>query len=311
MPSGAPALPFVPPTAAAPTLPVPYGPPVPPQASEPDDEPALVAQAKTAVLEERFADAVKLLEEFLREHPADARAWHRLAGARTGLGLYQWAIEAADRSVELDPECAPAHLMRAVALYGLHRWSEVEQAAARSIELDPSKADAHALLAEALSRRGAVEAAEEAARVALAIDPGQRAALRVLARNAPSIARWMPLVTAASVPAGTVLGVLTLMTKGSPEAAVFGGFAVGAFLPLFTAVLRWALGSRDAVVRTRPRRFFPLVPVAATAYVATPLAIAGTRWPGAPVVLLLTAAFAVFCTIGLYRDTARHTRGDG
>jgi tetratricopeptide (TPR) repeat protein len=315
VPSGAPTLSSSPPVAETPVLPVPYGSPAPPPASGlgeahwlAEGEPALVAAAHAAVDEQRFADAVRLLEEFLGEHPEDARAWHRLAGARIGLQQYATALAAADRSIELDPECAPAHLMRGIAVSFLSGPGAAEQSLARSITLDPGKADAHALLALALSAQGRVEAATDAARAALAINPAQQAALRVLARHADATGRWMPLVTAGGLSAGVVLVVLTLMLAGSPSAPVFAGFAVVAFLPLFAAVLRWAVGRRAKVARALPRGAFPVAPIAATAFVAVPVLLTGTDGRGTLVVLLLTAAFAASCTAGVYRKMGMRSR---
>ncbi|WP_436526895.1 tetratricopeptide repeat protein [Actinoplanes sp. HUAS TT8] len=304
-PSGAPAMPAADPVAAAPVLPVPYG----PQVGGPGEahwlaqgEPPLVAAAHAAVDELRYTDAVRLLEEFLRANPADVRGWHRLAGARIGLNQYEAALADAGRSLDLDPDCVPAIRMRALALYFLLRWSEMEQLALRATQLAPEDADAHALLAAAYSNQGRHEEAHAAARAALAIDPGQQAAIRILAGNTTSIARWLPLVSAGAFPAGVVLAVMTLMLLGSPEAAIFGGFAVAAFLPLFTAVLRWALRSGGpGAGPALPRRDFLKVPILATAFVAIPVLITGTQWPGAGAVLLLTAAFATSCTLGLYR----------
>ncbi|BCY14622.1 tetratricopeptide repeat protein [Actinoplanes sp. L3-i22] len=304
LPSGAPALPVGAPVVATPELPVPYARPVPPR-PDTEGEPELVAAAHVAVHEQRFTDAVDLLEEFLRAHPEDARAWHRLAGARIGLGQYRTALAAADRSVELDPARAPAHLMRGLAQGYLHGWGSAEPSAARAVELDPGSADAHALLAQALSAQGRAGAAEDAARAALAIAPGHRAALLVLAKGGSPVARWMPVVNAVAMPVVIVLGVLTLMLAGSPEAAIFGGFAVVAVLPLFTAVLRWALGSRGGVVRALPGWAFPVIPVAATAFVAVPVLLTGTRLAGAVALLLITGLFATSCTMGLRRSIRR------
>ncbi|WIM95548.1 tetratricopeptide repeat protein [Actinoplanes oblitus] len=308
-PSGMPAVP--PAVEQVPVLPVPYGPPEPvPVADQAHwqaaGEPPLIAAAHVAVHQQRFADAVRLIEEFLREHPADVRAWHRLAGARIGLGDHAAALADAERSVELDPACAPAHQMRGLALNFLDRPVETEQAAIRSIELAPGNADGHALLAEALRRQGRTEAALAAARAALAIAPGHPGALRVIAGTASPAARWMAPVAAVAFPVAVVLGVLALILAGSPAAPVFGGFAVAACLPLFAAILRWAVGSRGAVTRPLPNRAFLTLPLAATAFVAAPLLVTGTGWRGAVCVLLLTVFFATACAVGVQRRLLIH-----
>ncbi|GIE63550.1 tetratricopeptide (TPR) repeat protein [Actinoplanes octamycinicus] len=311
-PSGlhGPAVPFV---AETPVLPMPYGPAEPQPVFRADEaywiaagEPPLIAAAHVAVHEERFTDAIGMLEEFLREHPADVRGWHRLAGARVGLGDFGAALADADRSVALDPESAPAHRMRGIALLFLNRPAEAEQAATRSLELDPGAADAHALLAETLRLQGRAEDALTAARAALAIAPGHPGALRVIAANPSPIARWMPLVVATTLPAALILGVLALMLAGASSATTFGVFAAFACLPLFAAVLRWTVGTRGAPVRPLPNRAFLTAPLAATAYVAAPLILSGTGGGGVLCVLLLTAFLTTASTAAVQRRLLPH-----
>ncbi|BCJ42564.1 hypothetical protein GCM10010168_06940 [Actinoplanes ianthinogenes] len=307
-PSGLPAAPPAPYVAETPVLPMPYAPPEPHAATVPDaahwraeGEQPLVAAAHVAVHEERFADAVRLLEEFLREYPADARAWHRLAGARIGLGHHVAALAAADQSLEREPDSAAGHRMRALALYYLRRIAEAEQSATRSAELDPSSADGHALLAELLNQQGRTEAAVAAARIALTIAPGHPAALRVIAADTSSLVRVLPLVTAGAFPAALVLGVLALALAGSPPAAIYGAFAAVAVLPLFAAILRWAVGSRGLVLRPLPGGAFVATPILASAFATVPVLLAGTHLPGAIFVPLLTAVLSAAFTAGLYQ----------
>src|SRR6266568_1770076 len=52
----------------------------------------------------------------LAEQPDDATGWHRLAGALIGAEEQTRAVEAADRSIAVDPQNATAHRMRAIEL---------------------------------------------------------------------------------------------------------------------------------------------------------------------------------------------------
>ncbi|GAA2573676.1 hypothetical protein GCM10010435_55930 [Winogradskya consettensis] len=107
-----------------------------------------LSQAKELVGDGRFADAVQLLEGLLAEHPEDAVAWHRLAGALIGLERNEEAVAAADRSIALDPAVPAAHRMRALAHLGLKQWTELRADAGRALALDPDDAEALTLAAQ-------------------------------------------------------------------------------------------------------------------------------------------------------------------
>ncbi|MFI1989457.1 tetratricopeptide repeat protein [Actinoplanes sp. NPDC020271] len=306
LPSSAPTLSPAPAIDEATELPVPYAAPSP---GHPDEthlvaqgEPPLVAAAHVAVVQLRFADAIRLLEEFLGEHPDDSRAWHRLAGARLGLGQYHLALTYAERSVALDPESPAAHRFHGLALFYLGRTIEAERSAARSIQLDPSVADAHALLAQALARLGRTEDALAAARVALALAPGQVAALDVISRSSSSAVRWMPLVTAGTLPAGLLLGVLALTLADAPSVPIYAGFAVMALLPAFAAIVRYAVSGRlRTPAQPLPRVAFAVTPVLSAACVAIPVLISGTRPAGALFAVLVAVLLGILAVAAVYR----------
>ncbi|GAA2911644.1 hypothetical protein Acy02nite_60120 [Actinoplanes cyaneus] len=309
LPSGAPALLPAPAVGEAATLPVPYGAPSP--AGGPDQthweaegEPPLVAAAHVAVHELRFADAIRLLEEFLGEHPDDSRAWHRLAGAQVGLRQYHLGLTYAERAVALKPESSAAHYIHGLALFYLGRTAEAQRSAARSIELDPGIADGHALLAQSLASLGRTEPALAAARAALVLAPGHAGALDVISRSSSSAARWMPLVTAGTLPAGLLLGVLALTLTGAPGARTYGGFAVVALLPAFAAIIRYAVGGRlRTPAQPLPRPAFVVTPILSTAYVAIAVVLAGTRPAGVLFTLLVAALLSTFAAAAVYRAT--------
>ncbi|MET8150795.1 tetratricopeptide repeat protein [Actinoplanes sp. NPDC049668] len=75
----------------------------------------LVAQAGELVLAGQYSRGRVLLDRHLGEHPDDALAWHRLAGALIGLGQSREAVSAADRSISLNPDDPVAYRMRAIA----------------------------------------------------------------------------------------------------------------------------------------------------------------------------------------------------
>ncbi len=114
----------------------------------------------------------------------------------------------------------------------------------------------------------------------------------------------MPLVLVGSFPAGLLLGVLSLMLAGAPAAPIYGGFAVVALLPLAAAILRWAVGGRTRAPVQPPRAALLIVPVVATAYVAAPVLIAGTRSPGAFFVIGLGAVLSILVTAAVYRSVS-------
>jgi TolB-like protein/DNA-binding winged helix-turn-helix (wHTH) protein/Flp pilus assembly protein TadD len=82
------------------------------------------------------------------------------------------AMEAVDRALQLDPELAEAHRLRAaIALHYQWDWSRAERSLRQALVHDPNLASAHALLATVLSSAGRFDEALEPAARAYTLDP--------------------------------------------------------------------------------------------------------------------------------------------
>ena len=152
-----------------------------------------VARARELVLAERFEPAIALLREHLTAHPEDGLGWHRLAGALIGIDDHAAAIEAASRSIAVDPDDAAAHRFRALAYHLLGRDRDSYADAERAVELAPDDHEALTLLAWGALRvdRDATRFRELVQR-ALSVKPDSRVAQSV-ARQYPRyqrIRRW-------------------------------------------------------------------------------------------------------------------------
>ena len=72
-------------------------------------KPSPLARVETALDDERYDDALVLLEPIVREDPDNADAWNLTGYANRKLGRTAEARQAYDRALELDPKHKRAH----------------------------------------------------------------------------------------------------------------------------------------------------------------------------------------------------------
>lgn len=137
-----------------------------------------LARAQMLIERERYSDAVEWCQRGLQSEPNHdylhsllAYCWLHIKGAEAR------AVEAARRSVSLDPENAHNHAILSLAIS--HKAKEGQDsllrealdAARAALDLDASSVMAHAAQTEVLIRLRRWSEAEESARAALALDP--------------------------------------------------------------------------------------------------------------------------------------------
>ncbi len=131
----------------------------------------LLDRAEKAIAEEKYADAVPLLEEFLKAEPKDAYAHFQLAYTHSGLNDWQKAIASYRRAAELKPDMAAAHLNLGLLLYEHESPQASIEPLRRAAELLANEARPHFLLATALERSGKPVEAIAEYRAAATLDP--------------------------------------------------------------------------------------------------------------------------------------------
>jgi tetratricopeptide (TPR) repeat protein len=128
-----------------------------------------------------FRKALALYEDASRRDPSSAAAFAGIAQSWIGLAntrgvwppdAYRRGREAVLHALELDPDLAEAHAMRAAldAIDG-YDWVAAERGYRRALELNPSDAVAHHWYSLTLCIQGRQEEAVEQARQAYASDP--------------------------------------------------------------------------------------------------------------------------------------------
>lgn len=185
--------------------------------TDPTDPEAAIRRAEVLTDLDRGEDALRLLTSALRATPDDARLWRQIAYTELALSHPEQALEAAHRSLRLEPDHEWAHRLASNALSELGRHPEAIaaarvavglapyswqchtrlamsltqarsreylqswQAATRAVELAPNEPHAHiAVGVVAMARREHAQA-EVAFRNALALDPEDGTALHQLA----------------------------------------------------------------------------------------------------------------------------------
>jgi tetratricopeptide (TPR) repeat protein len=135
-----------------------------------------------ATEEERYQDAVPLLQQVVKDEPGIALANLELGRAFNGLGRFGEAIPWLRKAVELTPESGRAHYELGVALGETGDWSgsaaQLEAAVARA----PDSDDLHFYLAMADDRIDRIAEAEKNFREALRINPAHYRANLFLGR---------------------------------------------------------------------------------------------------------------------------------
>jgi tetratricopeptide (TPR) repeat protein len=130
----------------------------------------LLDRAEKAIAEEKFADAIAALDEFLKDQPNDAYAHFHLGYAYTGLKDWQKAVVSYRRAAELKPDMAAAHLNLGLLLYEHESPQASIEPLRRAAELLANEARPHFLLGTALERSGRAAEAVTEYRAAAALD---------------------------------------------------------------------------------------------------------------------------------------------
>lgn len=136
--------------------------------------------ALKAETEERFEDALRLLERAVALAPADAAAHNALGLCLRRLERHTEALQQFDQAVDLAPAFAGAHSARGATLEALGRLTEADGAFRAAIALQRDNLGALAGLANLMSRRGAHAEARPLALQVLAAQPGYPDAVNVV-----------------------------------------------------------------------------------------------------------------------------------
>jgi TolB-like protein/Tfp pilus assembly protein PilF len=143
---------------------------------------------------ESLEQARDLLLRAVELDPDYARAWAQLGSVYLTLGSQgilppaearRRALEAVDRSLELEPDLPDAHSARAQLLTSELRYEEAEQENLRALELNPGSAEEHRRYARLLLQLNRHDEAAREARRAVELDP-----LSVTARATLGDAMW-------------------------------------------------------------------------------------------------------------------------
>ena len=138
----------------------------------PDDLEAPMTLAKARIDQGQPAEAVPLLRGLLDRWPNDGAVFGLLSVALGMIGRYEEALQAGERSVELEPHLADHHKNRGLTLYHLGRLGEAEAALRRALDLNPQSTDYLFHLGLILNAQERFEASAPVFRSVLAADPG-------------------------------------------------------------------------------------------------------------------------------------------
>lgn len=119
----------------------------------------------------RAQDAAPLIEEHLKQHPEDPRAWFLLGATRHALNDLARAAEAFARSSELDPSNLEAHLGCAAVLRELGSAHGTRAACERGLASLPGEPRLHCAMALALEDAGLPDEALAQYELAIAAAP--------------------------------------------------------------------------------------------------------------------------------------------
>ena len=126
--------------------------------------------------ERKWAPAIALLQQILRDDPEMADVWSQLAVFATRLDRFELAIDAYKHYIALEPQEPTGYIGAAASLLKLRKLDEARDHAQLAVDVAPendhrARASAHEMLARiALARRDA-DAARDEARLAHEEDP--------------------------------------------------------------------------------------------------------------------------------------------
>ena len=119
----------------------------------------------------RYEDAEKLSVSITDEFPKHPFAWKVLAAVLKQTGRVSESLVASQKSVQLNPQDAEAHINLSIILQELGRLNETEISLRQAIALKPDLAEAHNNLGETLQRQGRLDEAEASFRQAITLKP--------------------------------------------------------------------------------------------------------------------------------------------
>jgi Flp pilus assembly protein TadD len=113
-----------------------------------------VALGRTLESRGTTGQALPVYQEAVKNDPARADAWVRLAIIANKEGQFVEAAEHFQKALELQPDNPDIHCNLGYSLYLQQRWAEAEQALRRATELKPDHKKAHNNLGLVLGRLG-------------------------------------------------------------------------------------------------------------------------------------------------------------
>lgn len=183
--------------------------------------------AGVAMAAGRLAEAGRILDKAQALDPDNPDLWVAIARLRFRGGEHLTAIAAADRALELDPDHAPALLMRALMVRDAHGFADALPWFEAALAADPTNADVRAEYAATLGDLGRHREMLEAVRGLAEIAPrdprvfylqavlAQRGGKPVLARSLLERSG----MTARGVPAALLLDALISLDQGNHASA--------------------------------------------------------------------------------------------
>jgi tetratricopeptide (TPR) repeat protein len=130
-------------------------------------------RANSAVRDRRFADALPVLQDVLREDPKNAFATLVLGSAYLGMKQYARAIQHFQRYLQLVPTSAYAHQWIAICHIRLRQQDLAMKEADAALAIDSRFSDARVLRAGILASRRQYDTAIAELRQAVALDPAK------------------------------------------------------------------------------------------------------------------------------------------
>jgi arylsulfatase A-like enzyme/Tfp pilus assembly protein PilF len=130
-------------------------------------------RANSAVRDRRFADALPVLQDVLREDPKNAFATLVLGSAYMGMEQYTRAVQQYQRYLQLVPTSAYAHQWIAICHIRLKQQDSALKEADAALAIDPRFSDARVLRAGILASRGQYDQAIAELQQAVSLDPAK------------------------------------------------------------------------------------------------------------------------------------------